>query len=82
MEELYKKYVGVEVTTSLETESTQFKGIICGYTDNELVLAVTEYISGKWEDGWYESNFGAVIVTHKDNPLGYWYINEQELPKL
>lgn len=67
----YKKYEGVEVRCNGS------KGVVCGYSpldeDNgkdDLIMAVTDGCYG-----WEESIFNNEIVTHKNNPLGYWWVD-------
>ena len=80
MKKLYKKYAGKEITNS-NNGSTIFKGIVCGYNSTSLIIAVTEYISGKYKEGWpnREYNF---IITNTNNELGYWYVPKFDLSKL
>ena len=84
MKDLYIKYAGKEVTSIPDSDFIEpgvFKGIICGYSNSALIIAVTKRISGPWDDGYHEI-YSETIITHKDNELGYWSIVPEQLPKL
>ena len=71
--EFYEKYAGKIA------ECDGKRGIICGYDryDVSLLMAVTE---GK---GWSVSTFieEEEVITHKDNPLGYYFVDESHIIK-
>lgn len=72
-EELYEKFKGFEV------KGAGYKGVICGYEKDNLILAVQEGI-----DGWmYDHRCDLdVILTHQNNQLGYWYVLNKSLSNL
>lgn len=80
MKALYEKYAGMEVKALDVKRNTVFKGIVCGYSNDNLIMAITEYISGKYGNGWYDTS-GDKIITHTANKLGYWYVDELDLSK-
>lgn len=68
MKELFEKYKGQKVVAECYEE-----GVICGYSDQNklLIMAVTE------GQGWISSKT-ATIVTHKKNPKGYLYVDQED----
>lgn len=75
MKELYKKYKGFRAT-----DLDNITGIICGYDDQFLIMAV----DSKHDEGWdpkylnYKNN---PFLSHKNSPKGYWYVSEQNIEK-
>lgn len=77
---LYEKYAEQEVFI----HSKRVKGIICGYNWDygqiDLIIAITEIVEPTSYFGWntiIETN--EVIVTHRNNLLGYTYLEAEEI---
>lgn len=68
IKEEYEKRAGEVV------ELDGFTGVICGYNDTNLIMAVTGGVSGMWNDGWHDILGDMIIVSNVDNELGYWII--------
>ena len=71
--ELYENFKGDEVICG------GYKGVICGYEKHKLILAVQRGVEGWTSNECCDTD---VIVTHKNNPLGYWYVNRYQLSNL
>ena len=72
-QELYENFKGDEV------KGAGYKGVICGYEKDNLILAVQEGIYGWMYDSVCDLD---VIITHQNNPLGYWYVLNKSLSNL
>ena len=49
-------------------------GIVCGYNEKKLIMAVTRGCGKMMEDG-----KGNIIVTYQKNKNGYLYVSESEI---
>lgn len=75
MRSLYNKYRGKTAKTMGST------GIICGYDDSTLIMAVTEGVEGLFSSTQIAESGIPIdnIKTHKNNTIGYWYCAETNI---
>lgn len=69
--ELYEKWKGKEVSNG------GLKGIVCGYSDTLLIIALLNDF--EFEFGWHEIDKYDHIITHQNNTLGYFCVSPKQL---